>query len=195
MEKRELEELVTRLKNTYTEIKRHFTNVQKPSCSISDLALCRFIKTVETKYYAVVPERLADICIATAYRLKDKKHNAVTFFAPSMISKYAEDDYACRQFQDDWLREGGLCREDIVDLLRDRSEPYMVRFVETPWEDMTKRRLHNRYSGFMLCQQSTLGWAPASEQCRTCVYADDCQKETAKRHPELYQLRKQSIQQ
>jgi hypothetical protein len=94
-------------------------------------------------------------------------------------------------YEDEWLKEGGLSRDKLVNLIIDRSVHPLASLISTPAEETTKMRMHNVEVGYTLCQSATLGWTPTSPACGDCVFVDRCKANTRIKYPELFRLREE----
>lgn len=152
--------------------------------------LTKFIVLFEKEFGAVTKERLVDFCICTAHAYKNRKSWTVNqAFGPSSIKRLKESKRGARYYEDKWLEEGGITREALIQLIADRSEHPLARYIFLQSEEQTKKRLLNRPVGFAICQSSTLGWSPLSESCGDCNFIEQCKRETDRKYPELFRIR------
>lgn len=134
--------------------------------------------------------RLVDFCVCTAHAYKNRKDWTIKqIFGPSSIKRLKESRHGARYYEDSWLKENGLTRGQLIDLIADRSQHPLAKYIFMQAEEATKLRYLNEEVGYVLCQTSTLGWSPVSEACVSCTRADSCKKETAGKFPELYRIR------
>ena len=152
--------------------------------------LTKFIVLFEKEFGAVTKERLVDFCICTAHAYKNRESWTVNqAFGPSSIKRLKESKRGARYYEDKWLEEGGITREALIQLIADRSEHPLARYIFLQSEEQTKKRLLNRPVGFAICQSSTLGWSPLSESCGDCNFIEQCKRETDRKYPELFRIR------
>lgn len=90
---------------------------------------------------------------------------------------------------DKWADDLGFNREQVASFISGPKPNRWRAYVEMPSEEMTKVRLHNTESGFILCCSSTMGWSPGSRACSECKFVEKCKVATGRRYPELLRLR------
>lgn len=108
------------------------------------------------------------------------------------IKKFKERKREMTFYENSWLQIYKINRKDLVALIQDRTQHPLAEYIYLESEDHTKSRFLNQEIGYMLCQQSTLGWTPASPACQTCKFISDCQEETKTKYPEIYKLRREN---
>ena len=152
--------------------------------------LTTFLSRIEKKYGVITCERLVDYCIFTAYNFRNRPQLGLPqVFGPQSIQKFGEQTRHQKYYQDRWLEGVSLSRGSLLSLIQDRREHPHAKFIYVASEETTKRRQLNQKVGFLICQTATLGWSPMSATCQQCSFVSACQKETAKKYPEIYRLR------
>jgi hypothetical protein len=193
----ESEKLVKQTMKVFSEIEKKLVN---PTFRFSQggstaKVLTKFIGLFEKEFGAVTKERLVDFCICTAHAYKGRgKWTINQAFGPASIKRLKESKRGARYYEDKWLEEGGLTREALIKLIADRSEHPLSRYIFQESEEQTKLRLLNRPVGFVICQQSTLGWSPLSAACGKCNFIEQCKKETDRKYPELFRIRVEYVE-
>lgn len=147
------------------------------------------LKRLEEEFGAISSERLVDYCISTAYFHRDKKKTLNHIFGPKSIERMKEHKRGIIFYQDEWLESGGLSRASLVALIKDRQKHPHDKYIYVAFEEPTKLRHINQKVGYYVCQASTLGWSPLSDACSSCVFVENCKKETERKYPEIYRLR------
>lgn len=138
----------------------------------------------------LTPGRIVDFCICTAHAYKNRRDWTVKqVFGPSSIRRLKESKHGARYYEDEWLKENGMTRQGLIDLIADRSQHPLSKYIFMQAEEPTKLRYLNEETGYILCQTSTLGWSPVSEACVSCTRADSCKRATEGKFPELYRIR------
>ena len=149
-----------------------------------------FLDRFEKEFGAITKERLVDFCICTAHAYKERESWTINqVFGPSSIKRLRESKRGARYYEDQWLKGGELTRESLIQLIADKSEHPLAKYIYQESEELTKKRLLNRLAGYVICQASTLGWSPLSEACGGCNYIEQCKRETDRKYPELYRIR------
>lgn len=149
-----------------------------------------FLNRMEQEFGAITCERLVDICVTGAYTYRERNQWTLKqVFGPSTIKRVKEQKRGQLFYQDQWLESAGLTRSALVNMIKDRREHPLAKFIYIQSEEATKKRQLNLKSGYFICQISTLGWSPDSEACQQCVFTDDCKHETERKYPEIYRLR------
>ena len=148
------------------------------------------LERLSNKYGGLSRSRIVDYCISSAYTYKDRG-TAWTInqaFGPKSVDKFSTSK-GLKYYEDRWLAQANITRDELMSIIMDRSEHPLAKYIYLPMEEGTKRRMLNHPSGFLICQQSTLGWSPESECCCSCKFAEECQIETQNKFPEIYRLR------
>jgi hypothetical protein len=144
------------------------------------------LKRLEKQYGTLTGQRIVDYVICAAHAFKDRgydwKINQV--FGPKSMDRFNTDKGRV-YYENKWLNSAGLSRADLLLMIVDRSEHPKAKYILVPSEEGTKMRLLNREVGFVICQTSTLGWAPLSEACSQCRFIEKCKEETQKKYPEI----------
>lgn len=148
------------------------------------------LQRVEKKYGVLTAQRIVDYVVCSSHAFKDRRSNwkLNQVFGPKSMERF-NSDKSRMYFENKWLESEGLSRSSLLNMIVDRSEHPKAKFIFVPSEEGTKMRLLNREVGFVICQTSTLGWAPLSTACAECVFAIKCKTETQKKYPEIFRLR------
>ena len=148
------------------------------------------LEGLEKKCGGLSRRRIVDYCVSSAYVFKDRGSEwTIKQALGSKSIKRFGTDKGLRYYEDQWLSNANITREDLISLIEDRSQHPQAKYIYLPMEEPTKRRGLNTEAGYILCQTSTLGWSPESECCVQCNYAEKCKIETSKKYPEIYRLR------
>jgi len=153
--------------------------------------LGKFIGAMEVAFGAVTPERLVDVCVFAVYRVKNVGWNVKTAFSPKVVGSFQTSLNGHKYYEDVWLKEHGLTRLSLVNMIADRREHPLAKYISPLSEEHTKLRNIGQRAGYIVCQVSTLGWAPSSKACGQCPFTSECKVETNRKYPELYRLRTQ----
>lgn len=174
------QEIVTRLINP---------NFVVSSGGKSVRIVTKALNALEQKFGTLTAERIADYCVSSAYVFKQRQTFTICQALGAKSIERFNSDKGLRYYEDKWLAEANIVRNDLVRLIVDKQSHPLSKFVYPLYEETTKRRVLNQEPGYYVCQVLTLGWTPFSSACSQCKYADKCQAETSKKHPELYRLR------
>ncbi len=143
-------------------------------------------------------ERVADFCICQVYTLSftgsgplRRRWQVTRSFSTAAIERFMADGKGARRREDRWLAEHGLARGVLADLVRDRSQHPLAKFIYPQYEDRTKARQAGTEAGLYVCSLSTLLWTPFSPVCRACAMAGACRRMTGSRYPELLRIREE----
>lgn len=140
-------------------------------------------------------ERLVDFCVCQVYAISrfDKEYlnrwNVSHSFGKKAQKRFAGEKREIRYYEDKWLKENRLSREELCELIRDRSSHPQAKFIYPQYEDRTKKRLIGTVLGYYICGVSTLLWTPFSPVCIRCPKASACKHRTRMLYPELYRIR------
>lgn len=143
--------------------------------------------------------RIIDFIVYQLYRRRDCRYR---FTAVDLFSCRAADKYeyqfigpnakpGMNYYIDLWLQGGGLTRAKLTKMIEDKKPTQISQYVYIASEETIKRRFFNTPGGYMLCQNSTTGYAPRSEACRECDFKEHCCEQTERKYPELMRLRTQ----
>lgn len=155
---------------------------------------------LERSYGALSGLRMADFCICqgyaiagfdTAYRMRWQPAHS---FGVKARERFGRLTPGQRYHQQRWLGRYHLSSELLAAHIERREHP-LARFIDTPWEEPTKRRLLSTPAGYIVCGCSTLLWAPHSDACAACHNAATCRQRTQQIYPELYRLRCEALKQ
>lgn len=149
-----------------------------------------------TKHYGEVGlERIVDYCVYQVHRISGLgsaymprwklSHSFGTNTAKRFIARKQGQKY----YEDKWLSDFRLTRENLLQHIEDRSTHPLFRFIYPDYEDTTKRRALSSVVGYYICGASTLLWTPFSEVCQSCIKSEACKIRTQKLYPEIYRLR------
>ena len=143
-------------------------------------------------------ERIVDFIVYQLYRKRTP--SMYRFTVRDLFSQYAVEKFkkqfigenartGMNYYIDLWLKECGLSRSKLVNIIEGDKPNPLQKYVYMESEEMIKGRFFNTDNGYMLCQQSTTGYAPLSIACRGCIFANKCREVTEKKYPELMRLR------
>lgn len=156
----------------------------------TERTLTNFIAAIEKEFGAVTAERMVDFCICVAYAFRStKKWSIKQVFGKMSVKRLKENGKANRYYEDKWLSSISLNRQSLISMIADRSVHPQAKFIHVAAEEPTKKRMLGSEVGYVICQTSTLGWSPLSENCAKCPHVDKCRKETERKYPELYRIR------
>lgn len=147
-------------------------------------------------------ERIVDYIVYFLYLRREPRYHFTEYdmFSEHAIEKYRHQFMSesgksgINYYINQWLSEGGLTRHRLTLMIASPKPNKMSKFLYMPSEELIKKRFYNTDNGFMLCQQSTTGWAPKSEACSGCEYKERCMNVTAMKFPELIRLRKKDYE-
>lgn len=140
-------------------------------------------------------EKVVDFCICQVYAITfyDKEYlkrwKPSHSFGSKALERYMGNNRARRYYEDIWLKNNGLSREELVDTIRDRSRHPLSKFIYPEYEDATKGRKAGTEAGLYVCSVSTLMWTPFSPVCQMCGLHLTCQCMTREQYPELFRIR------
>ena len=151
----------------------------------------RYVSFLQNKYKAVTEERIVDYCISMAhYRRNTDPLFVTTIFCTPSLVRYVEFDYKKKYFEDKWLADHGLSRDELIVLIKDRGKHKLSRYIYMRAEDSTKRQSVDRWLGPIFCERSTTMYSPFSPVCRDdCKFVDVCKTRTQQLYPELLRIR------
>lgn len=185
-------------KNKIKQLKKVFTAIANqmidPTFKFSEggatiRVLQSFLDKLAEENSAIAEERIVDVCVNIAYIYRNNFRPVKNMFSLSSIERFNESRRGKKYYEDEWLKTGSLTRSSLLSLIADRKEHPLSGYLYMANEEPRKLRLHNKKTGFMICQTSTLGWSPMSDACNTCNFSDDCKKLTNINYPELYRIR------
>lgn len=184
---------VKKLKGIYTKIVRGAVN---PEFYINEggsnlRVIKKTLEDLKSRYGSVSPERIVDFCICAAYTFRNRpRYQLKQAFGQSMMERFSAHTQGHKYYEDQWLQENNLSRKELIDSITPaRKEHPLAKYIYIASEDYTKQRMLNDEVGYVLCQQSTLGWSPCSQVCQRCNFTERCKIETEKNYPELYRIR------
>lgn len=140
-------------------------------------------------------EKVVDFCICQVYAITfyDKEYLArwkvSHSFGAKALKRFRSTHRARRYYEDIWLHSQGLSRAGLVDIIRDRSQHPLSKFIYPEYEDTTKARKAGTEAGLYVCSISTLMWTPFSPVCSTCTMSHTCMQMTREQYPELCRIR------
>lgn len=149
---------------------------------------------LERSYGALSGLRMAEYCVCQGYVIAGfepsyRRHwQPAHSFGVKARERFLRLTPGRRYHQRQWLGRYHLSPELLADHIT-RGEHPLSRFIDTPWEETTKRRLLSTSAGYLICGCSTLLWAPHSPACGGCRSAAACRQRTRQIYPELYRLR------
>lgn len=188
----ENEKLIKHITTVFTAIVKKMVNpsYKFPKGGATIRTLTTFIALMEREFGSVTNERLVDACITGIYPLRERKQWKLNqIFGTQTIKRIKGLTKGHLYYQNKWLESANISRNDLINLIQDRSKHPLAKFIYVHSEETTKKRHLNQNAGYLICQLSTLGWAPLSDSCQQCVFTDDCKKETQRKYPEIYRLR------
>lgn len=156
--------------------------------------LSQFTDNMRKAFGAVTVERIADVLVAEAYTLAkggEGKYGLSRLVGPEAVERAVRMKRGFKFYQDTWLKDCGVTRDELIRTARDRSVHPLDRFIYMPAEDTTKAAHLNTRAGFLKCRLSTSGWSPESPACARCRFAAQCGKDLRELNPELHRLRKE----
>lgn len=149
-----------------------------------------------SKHYGEVGlERIVDYCICQVYVVSQygadylPKWRLSHSFGNKALMRFITRKPGQKYYEDKWLAEYKLTREELSRQIEDRSVHPLYRFVYPDYEDTTKRRALSSVVGYYICGTSTLLWTPFSPICQLCTKVEACKLRTLKLYPEIYRLR------
>ena len=153
-------------------------------------------------YDGIADERIVDYAVYQIYRSRHALEGGMNWHPHYMFTDYAVDRYrhqfmsengksGINYYIDRWLDEYELSRGALVSMIEEPKPNSMRKYVYMESEEVTKMRFLNTEAGYLLCQNSTTGWAPLSETCARCDYNKQCEQATERRLPELVRLRRE----
>ena len=149
-----------------------------------------------TKHYGEVGlERIVDYCVCQVRQISEygadylPKWKLPHSFGRKALTRFVTRKPGQKYYEDRWLANFNLTREDLLREIEDRSVHPLFRFIYPDYEDSTKRRALSTEVGYYICGVSTLLWTPFSSVCRSCVKSKACKVRTQKLYPEIYRLR------
>lgn len=188
----ESEGLVKKVIAVYTEIERRLVDksFRFSQGGATSRTISNFLDELKKEYGTISIDRVVDFCICTAHFYSDKEQRPITHkFGKASIKRFKESKRGKRYYEDVWLEQAGLTRSHFYDMVSDKSAHPQAKYIYVAYEENTKKRLLNQELGYLICQTSTLGWAPLSAACNQCNFTDSCKRETELRYPELYRIR------
>lgn len=142
-------------------------------------------------------EKVVDFCICQVYAITfyDKQYlsrwKVAHSFGSKALERFRSTHRARKYYEDIWLNKLGISRTGLVDIIRDRSQHPLTKFIYPEYEDSTKARKVGTEAGLYVCSVSTLMWTPFSPVCSVCDQAMVCQQMTREQYPELYRIREE----
>ncbi len=148
------------------------------------------LNRLEEKTGTLSRTRIVDYFVCSLYVFKDRetKWTINQVLGPKSLERFNSDKGRV-YYENRWLNKANLTRENLLALIADKSNHPQSQYIYLPMEEGTKNRLLNTEAGYVICQQSTLGWSPESQACSKCQFSDKCQIETSQKYPEIYRLR------
>lgn len=145
----------------------------------------------------IADERIIDVMVYSLYlkRKPMRKFTAWDVFSDMTMIKFQcqfmseNGKSGMNYYINKWLREANLTRTLLTKMIAKPKPHKMSKFIYLESDEMIKKRFYNTEIGYLLCQQSTTGWAPRSRNCKFCENADKCMIATEQKYPELVRLR------
>lgn len=136
---------------------------------------------------------IVDYCIHQVHLWRDvdrwKHFSIVWAFNKKSLDRFYNSKHGARYYQDVWLKENGLDRDNLKYKFTSFKEHPLKKFIYIYAEDSTKNRLLNKEAGKILCSHLTTLYAPLSPVCQKCNFKAQCEALLKKKDPELYRLR------
>lgn len=153
-------------------------------------------------YSNMADDRIIDYLVYFLYLKREPRWRFTIndIFSDYAISRYRQQFMSengksgINYYINQWLDSGDLTRAALTKMIEKPKPHKMSKFIYLESEDLIKRRFFNTDMGYMLCQLSTMGWAPRSKWCQVCINASQCICATERKYPELIRLRRQDYQ-
>ncbi|UYI66170.1 MAG: hypothetical protein OGM04_12330 [Bacteroides ovatus] len=168
-----------------------------PKGGIATRAVSSCMETLGEMYSGgISEERIVDYCTCQAYAISrfDNSYLRNRWKVPHSFGKKAVERFLAnrrsnRYYEDKWLNATGTSRKELLELIKDRKQHPLFRYVNPEYEETTKRRALSTTIGYYICASSTLLWNPFSPSCQRCTKKEVCLERTRLNYPELYRLR------
>lgn len=140
-------------------------------------------------------ERTVDYCVCQAYVISKydsayfKRWNVSHSFGKKALERFQSTHSGIKFYEDKWLKDLRLSRQDLVELIRDKRTHPLFKYVYLEFEDGTKERIPDIEARLLVCRMSTMLWSPFSPVCRACEADERCKHILQRTNPELYRLR------
>lgn len=153
-------------------------------------------------YSNMADDRIIDYLVYFLYLKREPRWRFTVndIFSDYAISRYRQQFMSengksgINYYINQWLDGGNLTRAALTKMIEKPKPHKMSKFIYLESEDLIKRRFFDTDMGYMLCQLSTMGWAPRSKWCQVCINASKCICATERKYPELIRLRRQDYQ-
>lgn len=195
MEKQELNKKITRV-FTFLIRQQISPGFRFPEGAVSSRIIRACTNALQEQFSeALSDERIVDYCVCQVYAISKFDEKYITRWNVShSFGKKALERFDCTHagkkfYEDKWLKGLGVNRDDLIELIRDRSRHPLFRYVYPEFEDGTKKRIPDVEARFLVCRISTMLWSPFSPVCRACQASQRCQNILKRTNPELYRLR------
>lgn len=136
---------------------------------------------------------IVDFCIHQVNLWKDAdrwKHFSIAWaFSEKAIERFYTSKPGVRYYQDLWLQENDLSRDELKYKFISFKEHPLKKFIYIPAEDSTKTKMLNKEAGLAFCSALTSLYTPQSPVCQSCNFKMKCEEALKKRDPELHRLR------
>lgn len=136
---------------------------------------------------------VVDYCIHHAYLWRDRERFRNFSITWAFGDTGAERFYSAKRgvvyYQDIWLKEIGLDRNDIKLQFSCTGEHPLAKYIYIEAEDGTKSRAHNTAAGYVMCRTLTSGYTPHSPYCSDCAFSAQCREDLRALDHELFRLR------
>nr|DAP24430.1 MAG TPA: hypothetical protein [Caudoviricetes sp.] len=185
------EKLIKNVVKVYTEVMRRLVDKDyKISQGGENIRIItNLLDSLGKEYGDITTERLVDFCIFSAHFYHDKKVMLKQAFGPTALKRFKESKSGRAYYENKWLEREGITRQSLYRLIADRKDHPHAKYIYMVSEESLKYKLLNEKAGYILCQNSTLGWSPLSASCKQCIFTSECMKETQRKYPELYRIR------
>ena len=193
----EKKEWIEGCKRIFTKLVRDtlWEDFKFPGGGMADRCIGNCYDAIKKVTISISRERLVDFCICQVYAMREfgriyrNRWNASHSFGDKALQRYNNNSHIQRCYENRWLESNALSRENLVQLIADRSHHPLENFIYPEYEDGTKRRLLSTDVGYIICGTSTLMWTPFSPVCQECSNAALCRKRTSIIHRELFRIR------
>ena len=136
---------------------------------------------------------IVDYCLAQLYYYKDsvgqgRKFSLSWSFGAKAVDRYVSEKQGSKYYQNKWLRVKGVVRRELVKKFTPQAHP-LKKYVHLQHEEGAKQRRLNTEVGYHMCGMLTTLYAPLSDACGACLFAEKCKERLKNKNYELYRLR------
>ncbi len=169
-----------------------------PAGAAAQHTVAACMDALEREFAGVSRQRIVDFCVCQVYAMTFYKEGTLRqrwrvahSFGAKALERFRRNEQRHRYWEDRWLAQHGIVRAQLVEMLRDRTQHPLAKFIYPEYEDRTKRRQAGSEAGLYICTRSTLLWTPFSPVCRACAMAVQCRTLEQRRYPELLRIREE----